>query len=78
MVLAVASSNLMKRASSHIQAFAEALSAEDIFETEDTLPHAPPTSRPPTKRVRKVSALSDFAPVNQRVTRYNIPITTLL
>ncbi|KAF8195858.1 acyl transferase/acyl hydrolase/lysophospholipase [Mycena galopus ATCC 62051] len=63
---------------SHIAAFAEALDAD--FEGRDDAnrlvdPSAPPSSAPPSPvvsttssfRIRKVSALSDFAPVNLKV-----------
>ncbi|KZP33022.1 patatin-like phospholipase domain-containing protein [Athelia psychrophila] len=52
----------------HIQAFAKALQAEDIADDPSDLNLLSPTaSAPQSPRVRKVSALSDFAPVNQRV-----------
>ncbi|KAF9515224.1 hypothetical protein BS47DRAFT_1316199 [Hydnum rufescens UP504] len=67
---------------SHIQAFARALSAPD---EDPNMPPSPEISRatlgprtsshqhlsrlPQHDRVRKVSALSDFAPIHQRVTR---------
>ncbi|KAF7965985.1 hypothetical protein HWV62_40557 [Athelia sp. TMB] len=53
---------------SHIQAFAKALQAEDIADdASELISLSPITSAPQSPRVRKVSALSDFAPVNQRV-----------
>lgn len=60
--------SVVDRLSRHIQAFAKALQAEDIADdpSESNL-LSPTTSAPPSPRVRKVSALSDFAPVNQRV-----------
>ncbi|KAH9951578.1 patatin-domain-containing protein [Amylocystis lapponica] len=56
---------------SHMQAFAEALKQDD-FTPNDELPNPSgtqdPGSAPPHgTRVRKVSALSDFAPVNMKV-----------
>ncbi|PCH41001.1 patatin-domain-containing protein [Wolfiporia cocos MD-104 SS10] len=56
---------------SHMQAFAQALQTED-FDLNDQ-PHVPSpiapsgTPAPPERRVRKISALSDFAPVNLKV-----------
>lgn len=64
---------------SHLEAFAQSLQADDILEQDpldgrspDLSPSAstsyislPPT--PTTQRVRKVSALSDFAPVNVHI-----------
>ncbi|KIK68128.1 hypothetical protein GYMLUDRAFT_36963 [Collybiopsis luxurians FD-317 M1] len=56
---------------SHIQAYAQALTSDDAF-VEVTSP-LPPNSPAPSfhsgVRVRKVSALSDFAPINLRVKR---------
>ena len=57
----------------HIKAFEDALKAEDTgFDTTDPRPSSPAsgTHTPSGHRVRKVSALSDFAPVNLRVQRY--------
>lgn len=57
----------------HMQAFAGALQTED-YDLNDQ-PHVPSpssptdTATPPGQRVRKVSALSDFAPVNMKVKR---------
>ena len=48
---------------SHIQSFSEALHAEESPELNG---EATPSASP---RIRKVSALSDFAPVNLRVKR---------
>ncbi|KAI0796662.1 acyl transferase/acyl hydrolase/lysophospholipase [Abortiporus biennis] len=62
---------------SHIQAFADALKADD----NGPLDHldgiaSPITPHAPTgHRVRKVSALSDFAPVNVRITKRRRPRT---
>lgn len=56
----------------HMQAFTDALKAEELPNLSD-LPEgsspASPTSTlaPPGQRVRKISALSDFAPVNLKV-----------
>ncbi|KAG5649037.1 hypothetical protein DXG03_000386 [Asterophora parasitica] len=62
---------------SHIQAFADALGADELFfdhndASSPNIPGTPasPVSAPAT-RVRKVSALSDFAPVNLKVKRRN-------
>ncbi|KAM6495857.1 patatin-like phospholipase domain containing protein [Amanita muscaria] len=57
---------------SHIQAFAEALHADYLNydthgEASPLLGSGPPS--PTTSRIRKVSALSDFAPVNVKVKR---------
>ena len=61
----------------HMFTFREALNADDygaLTEQSDaTAPSSPlvgPSSQFGSHRVRKVSALSDFAPVNQRVRRY--------
>lgn len=62
----------------HIQVFADALRAEEgaIFhESPEAITPAghgaaAGSSTPTGRRVRKVSALSDFAPVNVRVSRY--------
>ncbi|KAJ7095418.1 patatin-domain-containing protein [Mycena belliarum] len=58
---------------SHIRAFAEALDADAEFlherGTTDASATAPPSPVAPTSRIRKVSALSDFAPVNLKVKR---------
>lgn len=56
----------------HIQAFADALQADDMhtfYENhgEATSPGIPATPPPASARIRKVSALSDFAPVNLKV-----------
>ncbi|KDQ64534.1 hypothetical protein JAAARDRAFT_28179 [Jaapia argillacea MUCL 33604] len=56
---------------SHMQSFAEALASEDLVDTHQV---ASPGSHsgaltPRGERVRKVSALSDFAPVNLKVSR---------
>lgn len=59
---------------SHMRAFAEALKADDLNGASDELasPASPfiGPSTPSGHRVRKVSALSDFAPVNTRVRRW--------
>ncbi|KAJ6515863.1 acyl transferase/acyl hydrolase/lysophospholipase [Mycena sanguinolenta] len=59
---------------SHIHAFAEALAADADFQDRDASkaadPSAPPSpvvSTTSSTRIRKVSALSDFAPVNLKV-----------
>ncbi|KAF7332233.1 Patatin-like phospholipase domain-containing protein [Mycena kentingensis (nom. inval.)] len=54
----------------HIRAFAEALASDGLEELRagDVDPQSPSTP-PASARVRKVSALSDFAPVNIRVKR---------
>ncbi|KAJ7498890.1 patatin-domain-containing protein [Mycena latifolia] len=60
---------------SHIRAFAEALEADADFlhdrgPTDASTAAAPPSPvAPTTPRIRKVSALSDFAPVNLKVKR---------
>lgn len=63
----------------HIEAFANALQADDIhdepYDSSQSL-LTPTSSR--TSRVRKVSALSDFAPINQKVKRYASRIETIL
>ncbi|EJU06193.1 patatin-domain-containing protein [Dacryopinax primogenitus] len=58
----------------HIMAFARALSAEDILEPESPVV-SPLDSRrsPPEFRVRKVSAVSDFAPISTKVKRRKTP-----
>ncbi|KAH7343803.1 acyl transferase/acyl hydrolase/lysophospholipase [Rhizoctonia solani] len=55
----------------HILAFAKALEADDLTALQDdSSPSIPGTPRPAhAERIRKVSALSDFAPINQRVKR---------
>ncbi|KAG9118570.1 hypothetical protein FRC07_006860, partial [Ceratobasidium sp. 392] len=56
----------------HILAFAKALEADDLTLPDDSSaasPSIPGTPRPSHERIRKVSALSDFAPINQRVKR---------
>ncbi|KIM19965.1 hypothetical protein M408DRAFT_30776 [Serendipita vermifera MAFF 305830] len=57
---------------SHIDAFAAALKAEDDFSDVEAAsgansPSVPPTSKP--GRVRKISAVSDFAPIQTKVHR---------
>lgn len=54
---------------SHILAFAKALEADELALPEADTPSIPGTPRPFHERIRKVSALSDFAPINQRVKR---------
>ncbi|EIW76130.1 patatin-domain-containing protein [Coniophora puteana RWD-64-598 SS2] len=55
----------------HIQAFAQALQTDDLtIDTSIASPTAyPSTPVPQSPRVRKVSALSDFAPVNIKIKR---------
>ncbi|TFK75876.1 patatin-domain-containing protein, partial [Pluteus cervinus] len=56
----------------HIQAFAEALQSDDFvheLQGDSTSASSPTIPTPNISRVRKVSALSDFAPVNLRVRR---------
>ncbi|KAJ3555830.1 hypothetical protein NM688_g2363 [Phlebia brevispora] len=60
----------------HMRAFAEALNIDEYIEiSEAPSPGSPHMSAftPSGRRVRKVSALSDFAPVNQRVSRRKRP-----
>ena len=65
--------------------FEEALRADDATYLDTEAPNSPLvgpqhfTSPPASHRVRKVSALSDFAPVNLKVKKYvTIPLTQLL
>ncbi|KAF9457013.1 acyl transferase/acyl hydrolase/lysophospholipase [Collybia nuda] len=56
----------------HIQAFSDALGADEpLNDHQDytSSPNIPGTPVSPISRVRKVSALSDFAPINLRVKR---------
>lgn len=59
----------------HIEAFANALGADEVsYENQDVLsPTVPGSPLSPVlvtpMRVQKVSALSDFAPVNMKVKR---------
>ncbi|CAE6523164.1 unnamed protein product [Rhizoctonia solani] len=55
----------------HILAFAKALEADELTTLpDDSSPSIPGTPRPAhAERIRKVAALSDFAPINQRVKR---------
>ncbi|KAJ1308648.1 hypothetical protein OPQ81_004342 [Rhizoctonia solani] len=55
----------------HILAFAKALEADELTTLQDdSSPSIPGTPRPANaERIRKFSALSDFAPINQRVKR---------
>ncbi|CAE6507420.1 unnamed protein product [Rhizoctonia solani] len=56
----------------HILAFAKALEADELTTLQDdySSPSLPGTPRlAHSERIRKVSALSDFAPINQRVKR---------
>lgn len=58
----------------HIQAFAEALNADELSldhldGASPNIPGTPASPATPHTRVRKVSALSDFAPVNTTVKR---------
>ncbi|KAF7799125.1 hypothetical protein EIP86_010355 [Pleurotus ostreatoroseus] len=65
----------------HIRAFAEALNTDEFVEISETpTPGSPHVGAfaTPGRRVRKVSALSDFAPVNQRVTSLYILIRQLV
>ncbi|KZT62955.1 patatin-domain-containing protein [Calocera cornea HHB12733] len=58
----------------HMAAFARALSSEDMIEPES--PAASPLDErrsPPPFRVRKVSAVSDFAPISTKVKRQKAP-----
>ena len=63
----------------HMRAFAQALNSDENSGASDEVPSpqllASPTlgAYPGGHRVRKVSALSDFAPVNQRVKRCVLP-----
>lgn len=64
---------LLRLLYSHIEAFAHALQLdESYFDThgDTSSPHTPgsPVSTAGT-RIRKVAALSDFAPVNLKVTK---------
>lgn len=66
---------------SHIEAFAHALKYEAFFDHHDDtsspqIPGSPVSSFP---RVRKVSALSDFAPINLKVKRYTsqLPLSSI-
>ncbi|EEB90905.1 hypothetical protein MPER_10827 [Moniliophthora perniciosa FA553] len=59
---------------SHIQAFHEALHTDEYFpgdlvNSPGPVPQSPTLSPAGSIRVRKVSALSDFAPINLRVKR---------
>jgi hypothetical protein len=61
---------------SHIQAFSDALGADELLNDHQeyaSSPNIPGTPVSPAPRVRKVSALSDFAPVNLRVKRSVCP-----
>ncbi|EIN10649.1 patatin-domain-containing protein [Punctularia strigosozonata HHB-11173 SS5] len=56
----------------HIQAFEDALRNDVYINDNDEIQSQPPNSpalSATTHRVRKVSALSDFAPINQRVSK---------
>ncbi|KAF5389099.1 hypothetical protein D9757_004914 [Collybiopsis confluens] len=53
---------------SHIQAYSHALNNDDSLVTQEATSPLPPNSPAPS-RVRKISALSDFAPINLRVKR---------
>jgi len=61
--------------SSHINAFAFALAAEDDNSDAEGSGLQSPVVSPmsPRTRVRKISALSDFAPIAQKVTRSVLP-----
>ncbi|TFK43500.1 acyl transferase/acyl hydrolase/lysophospholipase [Crucibulum laeve] len=60
---------------SHVQAFSDALHSEEpLFDhygevSSQSIPGTPVSNYPNGSRIRKVSALSDFAPVNLRVKR---------
>ena len=56
-------------ATRHIQAFAQALQTED-YDLNDDVQSVSNAPLSPVPRVRKISALSDFAPVNIKVKRY--------
>lgn len=61
----------------HIQAFSDALGADELLNDHQgygSSPNIPGTPVSPAHRVRKVSALSDFAPVNLRVKRFVYPV----
>ncbi len=54
----------------HLQAFAAALSADEVYlESSGGLasPQIGSTATPPSARIRKISALSDWAPINLKV-----------
>lgn len=58
--------------SRHVQAFADALCADETIAEQQgdaSSPAIPSTPIVSASRIRKVSALSDFAPVNLRVKR---------
>lgn len=62
---------IIEPTSRHIQAFAEALKSDDIPEADlsaasPTIPGTPLRG----SRIRKVSAMSDFAPIQVRVKKY--------
>lgn len=55
---------------SHIRSFSDALGADElVLDQGDASPNVPGSPLASVTRVRKVSALSDFAPVNMRVKR---------
>ena len=56
-------------ATSHIEAFSHALQFdESYFDNSSQVPSPHPSGTPSSHgRIRKISALSDFAPVNLRV-----------
>ncbi|KAF8914659.1 acyl transferase/acyl hydrolase/lysophospholipase [Mucidula mucida] len=57
-------------AEQHLQAFAAALSADEVYlESSGGLasPQIGSTATPPSARIRKISALSDWAPINLKV-----------
>jgi hypothetical protein len=65
--------SLLRFICSHIQAFEDAL-RNDVYindndETQSQPPNSPLLSAIHSTRVRKISALSDFAPINQRVSK---------
>lgn len=64
----------------HIKAFVNALQSDNLDAPSDislnTVPSSPAVPQSP--RVRKVSALSDFAPINLKVKRYGSLLSTLI
>ncbi len=63
---------LISGCSRHIEAFSHALQMDENYfdhNTEVSSPGSPGTPTPASSRIRKVTALSDFAPVNLKVER---------